>query len=88
MNTIKELLGIDFDDKGLAETIDSVTESVIEMERVHEVIGKAIFKDGGLLEHGECLSNMMIKEIAFDSDEVMNMLEHYASRSESFMERL
>jgi len=88
MNTIKELLGIDFDDKGLAETIDSVTVHQMEMEVIHDAIGRAIFKDGGLLEDGEHLSSQMIKEIAFDDDQVMKLLCWYASRSESFMERL
>lgn len=85
---IKDLLGIDFDDMGLAETIDSVTENQTQMEAVHDAIGRAIFKDGGLLEGGEHLSGQMMIDIAFDDERTMNMLCHYASHCEAFMERL
>lgn len=87
-NSIKEQLGIDFDDMGLIETIDNVTKNEFEMRAVQQYIGMAIFKDGGLLEEGECYPNEMIKQIAYDDDEVMNMLTFYASRCEHFMERL
>ena len=76
--TIKDLLGIDFDDKGLAETIDSVTNGVHEQKAVHSAIGVALFLDGGLLEYGACDSSEYIKCVADDSDEVMNMLWYYA----------
>jgi len=87
-NTIKELLGIDFDDMGLAETIDSVTEDLAEMRFIHELIGRAIFKDGGLLEDESVNPRKEINNIAFDDKDVMDWLEHYAARCESFMERL
>ena len=86
--TIKQLLGIDFEDKGLAETIDSVTNGEHEQKAVQSAIGQAIFLDGGLLEAGECNSKMIIEQIAYDSDEVMNMLCYYASRLEWFLDRL
>jgi hypothetical protein len=88
--TIKELLGIDFEDKGLAETIDSVTKNQCEMESVQDAVGRAIFLDGGLLEAAicNCDSKLMIEQVAYDSDRVMNMLCYYASNTESFMERL
>lgn len=86
--TIKDLLGIDFDDKGLAETIDSVTTSVGSRALIHELIGKAIFNDGGLLEDEELNPNKLIKDISFDDSEVMKALCYYAANTESFMSRL
>ncbi len=86
--TIKDLLGIDFEDKGLAETIDSVTKNQCEMEAVQDAIGRAIFLDGGLLETGTCDSKLMIEQIAYDSDRVMKILCDCASNTESFMSRL
>ncbi len=86
--TIKDLLGIDFEDKGLAETIDSVTNGEHEQKAVQGAIGIAIFLDGGLLETGACYSKMVIEQVAYDSDEVMNMLCYYASRHEWFLDRL
>ena len=88
MMDIKELLGIDFDDKGLPETIDSVTDNFIEMEAVHDAIGRAIFKDCGLLEGGQVDANEMIKDIAFNDDRTMQMLMYYASKNDAFMDRL
>ena len=88
-NTIKDLLGIDIEDMGLAEAIDNVTTSSVQMNRVHEAIGKAIFKDGGLLEGGlKVHSDEIIKDIVWNDNEIMLMLEFYASKSEKFMERL
>ena len=87
--TIKDLLGIDFDDKGLAETIDSVTFGLHEQRAVQAAVGHAIFFDGGLLEESSvCRPNRVIKDIAFDSEEVMNMLCYYASRHAWFLDRL
>jgi len=86
--TIKDLLGIDFDDKGLAETIDSVTNGEHEQKAVQGAIGMAIFLDGGLLETNWINPNCVIKNVAFDSEEVMNMLCYYASRHEWFLDRL
>ena len=88
--TIKDLIGIDFDDKGLAETIDSVTNGLHEQRAVQAAIGHAIFLDGGLLEEDCNYLNPLesIKSIAFDSDEVMNMICYYASRLDWFMDRL
>ena len=88
-NTIKDLLGIDIEDMGLAEAIDNVTTSSAQMHRVHEAIGKAIFKDGGLLEGGlKVHSDEIIKDIVWNDYEIMLMLEFYASNSIKFMERL
>ena len=87
--TIKDLLGIDFDDKGLAETIDSVTLTFNEMEAVHDAIGRAIFLDGGLLDDERTFNVLeVIKDVVCNDDRVMNMLCYYASRSEEFMKRL
>jgi hypothetical protein len=60
------------------------------MDRVHEAIGKAIFKDGGLLESDgvPVYSDELIKDIVWNDDEIMLMLEFYASKSIKFMERL
>jgi len=93
MNTVKDQLGIDFDDLGLAEAIDNVTDNQIQMDRVYEAIGKAIGKDGGLLEDGgdndyKIKACEAIKDIAWESEEVMDMLEHYARQSTKFMERV
>ena len=86
--TIKDLLGIDFDDKGLAETIDSVTNNQIEMGAIQSSIGIAIFEDGGLLEDDLLNPNDLIKKVAWENDKVMNMICYYASKTDSFMERL
>ena len=86
--TITDLLGIDFDDKGLAETIDSVTEALHEMNSVFDAIGRAIFFDGALLEDDELNPNEFMKKIAFGDERVMKMLCYYASRSDEFMNRL
>jgi hypothetical protein len=87
-NTVRDLLGIDMDDMGLDEAIDNVTDSFAQMNAVRDAIGRAIFIDGGLLEDGEHFSKNMIKDIAWNSERVMNMLEHYARQSPKFMERL
>ncbi len=86
--TIKELLGIDFDDEGLAETIDSVTSNEYQRNAIHDAIGRALFIDGGILEDDLTNPNDIVKRVAFYSDEVMNMLCYYASNTPSFMERL
>ena len=88
--TIKDLLGIDVDNNGLAETIENVTSNVLEMEAVHDAIGRAIFLDGAMLEDGIGILNPqeVIADIAFSNKRVMQMLCHYASNTESFMSRL
>lgn len=90
MLTVTDLLGIDVDNKGLAETIESVTNSVIEMQAVHDAIGRAIFLDGGLLEAigGIKDPHEFIADIAFNSARVMNMLCYSAQNNEAFMKRL
>ena len=85
---IKDLLGIDFDDKGLRETIDSVTDNFVEQEAVHQYIGMAILKDCGLFGDEKVDANKVIKDIVCNDDRTMNMLMFYASRHNWFMERL
>ena len=72
--TIKDLLGIDFDDKGLAETIDSVTFGLHEQRAVQAAVGHAIFLDGGLLSEGMVNPNKIITDVSLEGEEVMNML--------------
>lgn len=87
MNTIREQLGIDFDDMGLAEAIDNVTDQ-IQNDRIWDAIGIAIRDDGGMFEDSDVTPKELLKNIAFNDDKVMQMLELYASRSEEFMGRL
>ena len=87
-NTVKEQLGIDMDDKGLAETIDSITGTPMEQSYIHEMIGVLIFMDGGLLENDLVNPNKLIKKMVWDDEEIMGRMGYYASRSNSFMDRL
>ena len=86
--TIKDLLGIDFDDKGLAETIDSVTKNDCERFHIHELIGVALFHDGGILEDEATNPNGIMKRVSFYCDDVMSALCLYAASTPSFIERL
>ena len=87
--TITDLLGIDVDNNGLADTIESVTSNVCEMEMIHDAIGRAIFLDGGMLEESRAINTHdWIADIAFADERVMTMLCYYARNTESFMNRL
>lgn len=88
MNTIKEQLGIDFDDKGLAETIESVTNDY-QRHAVYSAMGRAVLDNLWLSSDITLyMPRELFKDIAFHSDEVMDMLSYYASKSDEFMERL